>query len=284
MAGTEIAPDELASCLRAWRERLSPADAGLPAGAARRVAGLRREEVAMLAGVSVDYLSRLEQSRAQNPSPSVLAALARALRLTDDERSHLFRLAGHLEPAPGTINRHITPSLQRLIDRLTDVPVMVADAAGEIVAANALATALIGDFSGASRRERTIAWRHFAGLPSRIVRSAEEDAEAELGLVASLRDAVGRFPADQHLTELIAALREASPRFVELWDQHPVARQPSRTKTFRHPQVGEITVDCDVLSVEGSDLHVIVYTAPPGSADAHALALLGAIGLQEFAG
>jgi hypothetical protein len=159
---------------------------------------------------------------------------------------------------------------------------MVADAAGEIIAANALAIALIGDFSAGSRRERTIAWRHFAGLPSRIVRSAEESTEAELGLVASLRDAIGRFPADQHLTDLIAALRGTSPRFAELWEQHPVARTPSRSKTFRHPQVGEITVDCDVLSVEGSDLHVIVYTAPPGSTDAQALELLGAIGLQEF--
>jgi transcriptional regulator with XRE-family HTH domain len=282
MAGTEIAHDELASCLRAWRERLPPSDAGLPAGSARRVPGLRREEVAMLAGVSVDYLSRLEQSRAQNPSPSVLGALARALRLTDDERAHLFRLAGHAEPAPGTINRHITPSLQRLLDRLTDVPVMVVDAASEIIAANALATALIGDLSDGSRRERTIAWRHFAGLGSRIVRSPEEDAESEIGLVASLQDAVGRYPADQHLIDLIAALRAMSPRFAELWQQHPVARGRSRVKTFRHPQIGEITVDCDVLSVQGSDLEVIVYTAPPGSADAHALELLGAIGLQEF--
>jgi transcriptional regulator with XRE-family HTH domain len=284
MAASEIAHEELASCLRAWRQRLSPADAGLPAGTARRVPGLRREEVAMLAGVSVDYLSRLEQSRAQNPSPSVLMALARALRLTDDERSHLFRLAGHAEPAPGTINRHITPSLQRLLDRLADVPVIVVDAASEIIAANGLAAALIGDLSGGSRRERTIAWRHFAGLGSRIVRSAEEDAEAEIGLVASLQDAVGRYPADQHLLDLIADLRETSPRFAELWEQHPVARGVSRTKTFRHPQVGEITVDCDVLSVQGSDLEVIVYTAPPGSADAHALELLGAIGLQQFSG
>jgi transcriptional regulator with XRE-family HTH domain len=284
MAGSEIAHEELASCLRAWRERLSPADAGLPAGTARRVPGLRREEVAMLAGVSVDYLARLEQSRAQNPSPSVLTALARALRLTDEERSHLFRLAGHAEPAPGTINRHITPSLQRLLDRLADVPVIVVDAASEIIAANGLAAALIGDLSGGSRRERTIAWRHFAGLGSRIVRSAEEDAEAEIGLVASLQDAVGRYPADQHLLDLIADLRETSPRFAELWEQHPVARGVSRTKTFRHPQVGEITVDCDVLSVQGSDLEVIVYTAPPGSADAHALELLGAIGLQQFSG
>jgi transcriptional regulator with XRE-family HTH domain len=131
-----IAQEELAGCLRSWRERLSPAEAGLPAGRGRRTPGLRREEVVGLAGVSLDYLARLEQGRAQSPSPSVLASLARALRLTDDERAHLFRLAGHVEPGPGTINRHITPSLQRLLDRLSDVPVMVIDAASEVVVAN----------------------------------------------------------------------------------------------------------------------------------------------------
>jgi transcriptional regulator with XRE-family HTH domain len=246
------------------------------------VPGLRREEVALLAGVSVDYLARLEQNRAQRPSPSVLAAMARALRLSDEERSHLFRLAGHAEPMLGTINRHITPSLQRLLDRLRDVPAMVVDAAGEIVAANPLASALIGDLSGASRRERTLAWRHFAGLPSRIVRSPEESAEAEARLVAELREARGRYPADEYLNRLIDALRELSPRFTELWEQHPVARFPARTKTFAHPEVGEITLDCDVLSVQGSDLSLVVYTAAPGSRDANALALLATIGLQAL--
>ncbi len=273
---------ELAGCLRSWRERVTPAEAGLPAGSQRRVQGLRREEVAQLAGVSVDYLARLEQGRAQRPSPSVLAALARALRLTAAERSHLFRLAGHAEPGPGTIDRHVTPSLQRLLDRLSDTPVMVVDAAGEIVAANPLATALIGDFSGASRRERTIAWRHFTGMPSRIVRTPEEDAEAEEGLVAELRDALGRYPADEHVAALIADLRAVSPRFAELWEQRPVARTVAKRKTFAHPEVGAITLDCDALTVQGSDLNVIVYTAPAGSADADSLALLAAIGLQPF--
>ena len=201
-----VVQDELAGCLRFWRGRVTPLDAGLPVGGHRRVSGLRREEVAQLAGVSLDYLARLEQGRASNPSPSVLAALARALRLTDDERSHLYRLAGELEPRPGTIDRHITPSLQRLLDRLTDVPVIVIDAAGEIIAANPLATALLGDLSGASRRERTLPWRHFTGHPSRIVRTEAEQAAAEAGMVAELRDALGRFPNDHHLSSLIEDL------------------------------------------------------------------------------
>ena len=207
-----IAQEELAGCLRSWRERLTPAEAGLPAGRGRRTPGLRREEVAGLAGVSLDYLARLEQGRAQSPSPSVLASLARALRLTDDERAHLFRLAGHVEPGPGTINRHITPSLQRLLDRLTDVPVMVIDAAGEVVAANPLANALMGDLSGASRRERTIPWRHFSGIPSRLERTPEEHAEAEEAMAADLRDALGRFPDD---------------RVPERADQRPPRAEPS---------------------------------------------------------
>jgi transcriptional regulator with XRE-family HTH domain len=279
-----VAQQDLAGCLRAWRERLTPAEVGLPAGSQRRTPGLRREEVANLAGVSLDYLARLEQGRAHSPSPSVLASLSRALRLTDDERSHLFRLAGQLMPGPGTIDRHITPSLQRLLDRLTDVPVMVVDAAGEIVAANSLASALMGDLSGASRRERTIGWRHFMGLPSRLERTPEQIAESEAQTVANLRDALGRYPNDTYLNELIADLLELSPTFAKLWEQRPLARTTSRTKTFAHPEIGTITLDCDALAVQGSDLNVIVYTAPAGSAEAAALALLGAIGLESFAG
>jgi len=277
-----VAQQELAGCLRSWRERLTPGEAGLPASRGRRTPGLRREEVAGLAGVSLDYLARLEQGRAHSPSPSVLASLARALRLTDDERTHLFRLAGHVEPGPGTINRHITPSLQRLLDRLADIPVMVVDAAGEVVAANPLANALMGDLSGASRRERTIPWRHFSGMPSRLERTPEEHAEAEEAMAADLRDALGRFPHDEYLNELITDLLELSPRFAALWEKRPIARTPSRQKTFNHPEIGTITLDCDALAVQGTDLNVIVYTAPSGSPDAETLALLGAIGLQSF--
>jgi transcriptional regulator with XRE-family HTH domain len=276
------AHEELAGCLRAWRDRLTPAEAGLPAGRGRRTPGLRREEVAGLAGLSLDYLARLEQGRAHSPSASVLASLARTLRLTDDERAHLFRLAGQVEPGPGTINRHITPSLQRLLNRLADVPVMVVDAAGEIVAANPLANALMGDLSAASRRERTIPWRHFSGMPSRLERTPEEHAEAEEAIAADLHDALGRFPDDQYLNELIRDLRELSPRFAELWEKRPIAHTPSRRKTFNHPDIGAITLDCDALAVQGSDLNVIVYTAPADSPDGHALALLATIGLQSF--
>jgi transcriptional regulator with XRE-family HTH domain len=274
--------EELGACIRSWRDRVPPAEAGLPSGSARRVPGLRREEVAQLAGVSLDYLSRLEQGRAAHPSPSVLASLARALRLSDDERAHLFRLAGLAQPSSGMINRHIGPGLQRLLDRLGDVPVMVLDASSQVIARNPLAVALLGDLSDASPRERNIAWRHFTGDSSRIVRDEAQTAIAESEIVADLHDALARYPADEALAKLIDDLRSASPRFAELWEQRPVARRTASRKTFDHPEVGLITLDCDVLVVQESDLRVIVYTAPAGSADADALALLRTIGLQSF--
>jgi hypothetical protein len=274
--------DELAACLRTWRDRLSPAEVGLPAGGRRRAPGLRREELAQLAGLSVDYLARLEQGRASHPSPSVLAPLARALRLTDDERAHLFRVAGQAEPLAGTINRHVTPSVQRVIDRLADVPVMVIDAAYELVAANALAVALVGVNLSAPPRERNIAWKQLTGAPSRFVRDEQESACRDPEVVADLRHALGRYPEDAVLRELIDDLRAASPRFVELWDRAPVAPRTSSRKTIDHPEVGLVTVDCDILQVRGNDLRLIVYTAPPGSKDAQALALLAAIGTQSF--
>ena len=260
--------DELGSCLRTWRDRLSPADAGLSTSSRRRAPGLRREEVAELAGLSVDYLARLEQGRASAPSPSVLAPLARALRLSEDERAHLYRVAGQAPPGAGAIDRRITPSVQRVLDRLGEVPVLVTDAAWEVIAMNPLATALLGD------RRENILRRHFSGEKSPIVRSAEEVARMEEGWVGDLHRSAGRYPDDERLHGLIEELLRISPRFAELWEQRPVAEHVADRKTIEHPVVGRITVDCDVLTVAGSDLRLVVYTAPPDSPDARALALL----------
>ncbi|MFF8973819.1 helix-turn-helix transcriptional regulator [Streptomyces sp. NPDC014995] len=273
---------ELARCLRDWRDRLSPASVGLSTGSLRRVPGLRREEVAHLAGLSVDYLARLEQRRAGTPSPPVLAALARALRLSDDENAHLFRLAGHADPRTTGVNRHITPGIQRILDRLAGTPVMVLDAAWHLVAANPLLTALLGDLSAEPPRERHLLWRHFTGAPSRVVSTPEEDAAFETAAVADLRAAAGRHPDDERLHTLIADLRSVSTRFDHLWQHGSVARHTATRKTILHPQVGAMTLDCDVLTVEGSDLRIVVYTAEPGSSDARTLALLDTIGTETF--
>jgi len=270
--------EELAACLRTWRDRLTPEAAGLPGGGRRRAPGLRREEVAQLAGLSVDYLARLEQGRATSPSPSVLAPLARALRLSDDERAHLFRTAGQAPPLAGHIDRHITPGVQRVMDRLGDVPVLVIDAAYFPVAANALGHALVG------AREDNIAWRHFTGDGAgRFIRTAEEHERMSKEVVGDLRAARGRYPDDPRLRRLIDDLLEASPEFAVLWEQAPVGVRAASRKTVDHPEVGRMTLDCDSLHVAGSDLRLIVYTAEPGSEEAGKLALLATIGTQSFA-
>ncbi len=274
--------EELAECLRAWRDRTSPRDVGLPVQRLRRAPGLRREELAQLAGLSVDYLSRLEQGRATSPSPQVLAALARALRLDDAERDHLYRLAGQMPPGPGRMPRQPTPSMLRVLDRLTDVPTIVIDPSWQIVQLNPLAAALTGEAPIREERDGNILWRHFTGSSSRVVRTDAEVARFEEEAVADLHAALGRYPEDPRLHSLIDDLRAASTRFAELWEARPVARHTSARKMLEHPEVGRITLDCDVMLVEGSDLRIIVYTAAPGSKDADALALLAVVGLQSF--
>jgi transcriptional regulator with XRE-family HTH domain len=274
--------DELGASLRTWRDRLPPADAGLPAGRGRRVPGLRREEVAALAGVTVDYLARLEQGRAERPSPSVLGALARALRLDDHERAHLYGLAGHVAPGSGHIDAHLTPGVQRILDRLVDTPVIVCDAAWNTVARNPLAAALLGDDAQLIGRERNIAWRQFMGAPSRVRHTPQQRLWFEHSLVDDLRAATGRYPDDADLAALVRDLRAQSERFEALWSQGGVRPHASTRKTLAHPEVGELTLDCDVLTVPDSDVRLVVYTAPAGSPEAQALALLGAVGLQTF--
>jgi transcriptional regulator with XRE-family HTH domain len=274
--------NDLGESLRSWRERLTPAAVGLPANTRRRTPGLRREELAGLAGVSPDYLTRLEQGRASNPSDEVVASLARALQLGSEEQAHLFRLAGRLPPGEGHIVSHVTPSVQRILDRLSDVPVMVIDAAWNVVAWNPMSAALTGDMSALRGRDRNVLWRHFTGAESRIDLGDEANARFEREGVADLHAAVGRYPDDAGLRALIDDLRGASDTFDRLWRERPAAERSASRKTIVHPDVGPVTVDCDVLRVQGSDLRLIVYSAAPGSPDARTLELLRVVGLQEL--
>ncbi len=258
--------DDLAACLRAWRERLAPEDVGLPAAPLRRARGLRREEVAALAGISVNYLVRLEQGRAQAPSASVVGALAGALRLDPDEAEHLHRLTGLAVPTPRVAAREVTPPLQRLVDRFADVPLIVVDAAWGIVAANPLA----GVFFGTDPVGENAARRQFLGPP--LVRRAPEADEAfERDLVGELHRQAVRHPDDRAVHDVVALLLDRSPRFAALWAERPAGLHASSRKTFDHPVVGTITVDCDVLEARGTDLRVVVWTAAPGTADAVAM-------------
>ena len=271
---------ELGDCLRAWRERIPPADVGLPSGGRRRTAGLRREELAALAGVSVDYLVRLEQGRSANPSRQVVSSLARALRLTEPERDHLYRLAGHTPPGPHQMPDHLTPGVQRLLDRL-DAAVSVHDPSWTILAWNPAWAALMGDPSGWSGRERNIVWRAFSELSTRLVRSDDEARAFKYGVVADLRAAHGRYPHDPALRSLINDLNRIE-QFRQLWAIAPVAENHSARKTIDHPEVGRLTLDCDMLTVSGTDLRVIAYTAAPGTVDAERFDLVRVIGLQRL--
>ncbi len=283
--------NELGASLRRWRDRLSPDAVGLPARRQRRSPGIRREELAMLAGLSVDYVTRLEQGRATSPSAQVLAALARALQLTVDERDYLFRLGGQVVPGSGRMSSHVTPGIQRLLRRLDEFPVSVHDAAWTLIAWNPLWATLMGDPSDLHGHQRNLLWRCFTapqrdGDPTstagRVVRTPAEQGEFEKAAVADLRAAVGRWPDDPGLRSLVTELRRASDRFADLWDSRAVADHAADRKTILHPEVGPIEVDCDVFTAAGSDLKVIAYTVEPGSEAAEKLALLRVVGLQAL--
>jgi len=286
-----VTSNELGASLRRWRDRLSPDAVGLPARRQRRSPGIRREELATLAGLSVDYVTRLEQGRATSPSAQVLAALARALQLTVDERDYLFRVGGQVVPGSGRMSSHVTPGIQRLLRRLDEFPVSVHDAAWTLIAWNPLWATLMGDPSDLHGHQRNLLWRCFTAPPrdgdpvsigGRVVRTAAEQGAFERAAVADLRAAVGRWPDDPGLRLLVTDLRRTSGRFTELWDSRAVGAHAADRKTILHPEVGRIGVDCDVFTAAGSDLKVIAYTVEPGSEAAEKLALLRVVGLQAL--
>ncbi|MEU0279409.1 helix-turn-helix transcriptional regulator [Streptomyces sp. NPDC006195] len=279
-----MATAEFGKAVRRWRDRVSPETVGLPAGGHRRAAGLRREELALLAGISVDYITRLEQGRAAHPSAQVVEALARALRLSGTERAHLFRLAGLAPPGPETVPAYITPSVQRMLDRLTGTPVAVFDATWTLLMANPPYAALMGDPSGWRGNERNGVWRNLVGSGTRVRHTPEARRAFEAALIADLRAAADRYPADQRLRRLVEELRTRSERFTRLWESGAVGHHEAARKTIDHPRVGPLTLDCDVLTVATGDLRIMVYTAEPGTADAERLALLTVIGTQTLAG
>ncbi|MFG6402158.1 MULTISPECIES: helix-turn-helix transcriptional regulator [unclassified Microbacterium] len=273
---------EFADVLRSWRERVGPAEVGLPAGAGRRTKGLRREELAALAGVSVDYVVRLEQGRATHPSSQMLGALSRALRLSEEERDHLYRVGGAAPPTRSVVPTHVSPGVHRLMDRLTDVPMAVFTAAHDFVMWNPLWAAVVGDPSGFVGLERNLVWRHFLLGHDGVEFDDVHEEEFARDLVADLRAAVGRYPDDAALSSLVAQLRAASADFERRWAVSGVAEHRSSRKTITRTPAGAITIDCDVLSVPGSDLRIVVYTAVPGSEDHERLELLRVMGLQSL--
>ncbi len=277
-------PWEFGRQVRRWRDRVAPDAVGLPVGGRRRATGLRREELAGLAGISADYLTRLEQGRATSPSAQVVESLVRALRLSDAERDLAHRMAGHAAPGRDVVPTRITASVQRLLDRLDGTPVAVYDATWTLLTANAPYDALMGATTAWRGAEGNAVWRTLLGPRGRVVQSDREQAEHEARLVADLRRTAARYPGDRALRRLVAELTAASERFAALWDagvQAP-AGEPSRRKTVEHPSVGRISLDCDTLVVAGDDLRLMVYTAEPASEDADRLALAVVLGTQAL--
>ncbi len=262
---------------------MDPAAAGISAGGARRAPGLRREELAQLASLSVDYIVRLEQGRATSPSPQVLSALARALRLSTAERDHLYLLAGQPVPGPKQVSDHIPPGVRRLLDQLDGVPLSVYDAAWNLILWNPLWVALFGEVASLRGRERNVVWRHFAGLPGRVIHTPDEEAAFEAALVSDLRAATVLYPADTGVRSLVEDLRSISTDFTALWDTGAVGVHEMHTKTVHHPDIGTLALDCDVLAALGSDLRIVAYTAAPGSEAADRLKLLDVVGTQTMA-
>ena len=274
----------LADFLRRHRSQLHPADVGLPAGLRRRAPGLRREEVAQLATMSTDYYTRLEQQRGPQPSTQMLAALARALRLTDDERDYLYRLAGHSAPDRTTPVDHVPPGMLRVLDRLTDSPALVLSALNETLVQNDLARALFGDDTRYTGLERSGIYRWFAHPDTARGLYPPEDQERQgRAMVASLRAAHGVATTRARADRLVRELARISPEFTRVWALHEVGHRFEDHKVLVHPEVGPIELDCQVLFTEDGSQVLLVLTAAPRSEAEGRLRLLSVLGTQAFA-
>ncbi|MFI7446747.1 helix-turn-helix transcriptional regulator [Nonomuraea sp. NPDC049714] len=268
---------ELADFLRRARSQGDPSRAGLPPdGRVRRVPGLRREEVALLAGVSTDYYARLEQGRPIVPSPAVVEALGRALGLDSAGRAHLQDLIGvTAAPArrrPPSVQR-VRPGLYQLLDALDGEPALVLGRRTDVLAANRMAKALFTDFEQLPPRQRNYARWMFLDDDARSL--FVDWADQARAAVESLRFEVGRDPDDQATIALVDDLRARSPEFDQWWEQHRVHQRTHGSKRLRHPLVGELTVEYETLSPPGDpDTTLYVYTAEAGSPSKRALDLL----------
>ncbi|MFE6506359.1 helix-turn-helix transcriptional regulator [Nocardioides sp. NPDC057767] len=272
----------LADFLRRRREALRPQDVGLVTGPRRRTPGLRREEVAALTGMSTDYYIRLEQQRGPQPSDQMLSALARALRLSIDERDHLYRLAGHNAPRRTFDDGHVAPALLRVLDRLEDTPAMIMSALGETLVANRLAVAIFGDRPALTGWDRFESYRWFTDPSTRDVYPPELHDRHGRGLVATLRVAYGAMGARSRAGDLVRLLETRSEEFRELWERHEVTHRFEDHKTLLHPQVGRIDVDCQVLTTQDMGQALLVLTPVPGSEAEEKIRLLAVLGHEEF--
>lgn len=268
----------LADFLRSRRTALQPEDVGLPRGQRRRTSGLRREEAALLSNMSVDYYARLERERGPQPSDQMLASIAQGLRLTIAERDHLFRLAGHESPPAASGGDHVSPGMMRIFDRLADSPAEIVTELGETLQQTSLAAELTGDASGRRGDDRSIGYRWFADPASRDVHPVEDHPFLSRMYASGLRTVIARRGPDSRAAHLAERLLATSEEFREVWARHEVGIRPRDVKTYRHPEVGLLTLQCQVLQDPDSSQNLLVYTAEPGSETAERLRLLAVVG------
>lgn len=255
---------ELAHYLRTRRAKLLPHHVGMPLGPNRRTPGLRRQEVAQLANMSIDYYIRLEQGRGPKPSRQVLNALSRALLLNQDERAHLFHLADQT-PQPGARpDRDVPAGVSHLLECMVDTPAYVVDAKYDLLAVNPLAAELLAPRNHASPCGQANMLRTMFGDGGAYLRAPDRLRFAR-SAVADVRASAARYPDDPALHELIDELLRSSPEFAAIWAEHEVEVRRHLVKRIHHPQVGELDLQCQVLLVPDRDQRIIMYVAEPGS-------------------
>ncbi|WP_346166878.1 helix-turn-helix transcriptional regulator [Streptomyces javensis] len=274
---------EFAAFLKSRRDRIRPADVGLPAGPRRRVPGLRREEVAQLAGLSADYYTELERGRGAQPSAQVLTALARALRLNGDERDHLFHLADRpVPPATHGPAAQVQPALLGLLDRLTTTPAQVITDLHQTLVQNELAAALVGRPPAVRGPAASLVYRWFTDPDARGLYPPEDHPHHSRVFVADLQAVAARRGGDSEVRRMVAALRRRSEEFTALWDTHDVALRRTDHKRIVHPSLGVIELDCHSLFSEDGHQRLLWFSAPPGTEGAAQLELLSVIGTQDM--
>ncbi|WP_323379261.1 helix-turn-helix transcriptional regulator, partial [Streptomyces durbertensis] len=256
--------EELGRFLRAMRARLRPDDVGLPAGGRRRTPGLRRQEVAQLAAVSVEWYVRLEQGRASEPGTAVLDALARALRLSPVERRHLHVVARGEAPVSRPVSRPVSDSLRALLDGMPLLPAYVVDFRFDVLAHNGAAAALFGEDFGTGDTDNTA---RMLFLSPRVRAMQSEWARVARETVGNLRATLARHPDDPRLLELVGELRSASGEFTRWWDDHTIRQRAHGTKRVNHPSVGELTVHYDTLATldDAAQRLIVLTPADTGS-------------------
>lgn len=267
----------MADFLRRRREVMQPEDVGMPRGPRRRTSGLRREEVAALCHMSVDYYVRLEQERGPQPSEQMIASIAQGMHLSLAERDHLYRLAGHTPPARGAGGDHVGPGLLRVFDRLHDTPAEIVTETGETLRQTALGAALVGDACGYTGPARSRGYRWFMQPATRALYPPEEHEYHSRVLASGLRQVVALRGPGSRAARLADLLLAESEEFRALWDRHEVGLTFGEGKNLVHPQLGVLHVSCQVLVDPEQSHMLLVYTAAPGSESHEKLQLLAAV-------